>query len=152
MPIQFAGKASQPVRPGKAPGFAGRLLLSYVSLEQRIPHEHNLRKLRLLVDAVLGSMDILGWTTNSPHQCLHTLIDCVGDIETPVPAVRAGVGAAARGALGRGQYAMCGMRSGWRSGCGWRRGFGWGPASRFEPGRLAGRHDRRGVRIPVRNV
>lgn len=107
MPIQFAGKASQPVRPGKAPGFAGRLLLSYVSLEQRIPHEHNLRKLRLLVDAVLGSMDILGWTTNSPHQCLHTLIDCVGDIETPVPAVRAGVGAAARRALGWRQYALC---------------------------------------------
>lgn len=32
-------------------------MFSYVSLEDRVPQNHPLRKLRLLVDAVLGSMD-----------------------------------------------------------------------------------------------
>jgi hypothetical protein len=32
-------------------------LFSYVSLEERVPRDHPLRKLRILVDAVLATMD-----------------------------------------------------------------------------------------------
>ena len=32
-------------------------LFSYVSLEERVPRDHPLRKLRILVDAVLARMD-----------------------------------------------------------------------------------------------
>lgn len=32
-------------------------LFSYVSLETRVPRTHPLRKMRILVDAVLGSLD-----------------------------------------------------------------------------------------------
>lgn len=34
-------------------------MFSYVNLEERIPHEHPLRRLRVLVDAILGNMSRL---------------------------------------------------------------------------------------------